>query len=142
METRCKSGRIPASVMVNFEMKGIPIDLFGDQLSRMKEKQDYHMRHNLEPRRTQVPLVSRDDTTTRCVAESIKVDLIENNNEEHDEEENVCVICMERKPSHTLRPCGHEILCASCVWDPHFIRQREVRCPVCRTKCAGIRRKK
>ena len=45
-----------------------------------------------------------------------------------DNETTTCVVCMERQSDRRCIPCGHVVLCGSCVRDPRL----ESRCPVCR----------
>jgi hypothetical protein len=90
-------------------MRGIPCDAYEGWLSasgcnEAKARSNMHDdKHNHGPR-TIVPL-SCDKTT--IMAESskcgVKAALTKNIQEDHDEEENVCVICMERKRTHALR---------------------------------------
>merc|ERR1711977_324230 len=45
-----------------------------------------------------------------------------------DNETTTCVVCMARQSDRRCIPCGHVVLCGSCVRDPRL----ESRCPVCR----------
>ena len=52
-----------------------------------------------------------------------------------DNENQLCVVCIDSPRSHILVPCGHVCLCAACaereVWD---------ECPVCRTSTSMVLR--
>ena len=49
---------------------------------------------------------------------------------EQAEEENACVICMERKKTTACVPCGHIIYCVKCVWNMKEQRS-SISCSVC-----------
>lgn len=46
----------------------------------------------------------------------------------------LCTICFESEPTHALVPCGHWILCGTCV------KLEMGECPLCRTKKEGVLR--
>jgi hypothetical protein len=49
--------------------------------------------------------------------------------EQADQEDAVCVVCMDLPNTHAFVPCGHRCVCAECS-EP--ILQSSARCPVCR----------
>ena len=48
-------------------------------------------------------------------------------------EENICRICLERKPEYAF-PCGHLCLCEQCrkTYLSNLAASQEVSCPICR----------
>jgi hypothetical protein len=55
--------------------------------------------------------------------------------QEH-EEENLCVVCLERQADYALLPCGHKCVCESDA--AAMCRQRT--CPVCRSHAQAYQR--
>jgi hypothetical protein len=47
--------------------------------------------------------------------------------------EPICVVCLERRPTMAVFPCGHRCLCA--VDAPRFLG---AACPICRGRVASI----
>ncbi len=47
----------------------------------------------------------------------------------HDSEENTCVICMGKPPTHAAVPCGHRCMCEGCASD--FPAGVQNKCTVC-----------
>jgi hypothetical protein len=45
-----------------------------------------------------------------------------------------CVVCLDRRNSHVLVPCGHRCVCASCA---ELVRTHGV-CPICRTNIVWV----
>eukprot|EP00965_Chrysotila_dentata_P187778 6172344-Pleurochrysis_carterae.AAC.2 len=45
-----------------------------------------------------------------------------------------CVVCLVNQPQVTLRPCGHDQLCAGCA-DQLPRREGRLTCPICRAEC-------
>ena len=50
------------------------------------------------------------------------------------DEDNACVVCMEKKPKCVVRPCKHFCLCVGCS------TKKFDKCPVCRVVVASIER--
>ena len=51
-----------------------------------------------------------------------------------------CAICLERKITHAMVPCGHCILCENCAIElnNYKARDRHCSCPICRTPFSSI----
>ncbi len=49
--------------------------------------------------------------------------------ERTDQEDALCVVCMDLPNTHAFVPCGHRCVCAECSQP---ILQSSARCPVCR----------
>ena len=45
-----------------------------------------------------------------------------------------CVVCLERRVSHVLVPCGHPCLCEVCATPQGLNKLRSKRCPECRVE--------
>ena len=43
----------------------------------------------------------------------------------------LCCVCMDRKRSAALLPCGHVCVCVECAGR---LRSREQSCPICRSR--------
>jgi len=52
-----------------------------------------------------------------------------------DDDEQLCVVCMEAERSHVFIPCGHVCLCEGCATS-----QTWAECPVCRVAAQGVMR--
>ena len=50
---------------------------------------------------------------------------------EGDDDELMCVVCMERERTVFLQPCGHVILCSRCCDE---VLAKSSLCPICRTQ--------
>ncbi len=44
-------------------------------------------------------------------------------------EETPCVVCMDKKATHVIAPCGHQCVCGECCVG---VRKQYGNCPVCR----------
>jgi chromosome segregation ATPase len=64
--------------------------------------------------------VSSDESCLKSISKKISKIEIAN------EEEQLCVICMEQERSHACIPCGHRVLCSICIDYIHS------ECPICR----------
>lgn len=53
-------------------------------------------------------------------------------NEKHEEEKNVCVLCYKNKPMCVSVPCGHTTFCQECMDDNERNIQNINKCPKCR----------
>ena len=57
-----------------------------------------------------------------------------------DEDENLCVICLDRPKTYLLFPCGHRCVCEECrlCFEPGATlmpgQKRILECPKCRDK--------
>ena len=47
------------------------------------------------------------------------------------EEEELCIICMEKKIDTLIRPCNHMNLCHKCAGD---LRSQSMVCPICKER--------
>ena len=54
---------------------------------------------------------------------------------EDEEQEHLCIVCMDLEPEVALVPCSHNDLCRSCA---EKIYQKDRRCPIDRTEITGI----
>lgn len=70
-------------------------------------------------------LIERDET----------IDLLRFSVHKKDEK---CVVCLEKERTHILIPCGHFILCKSCV--DIFEQKKISNCPFCQTNIQLINR--
>ena len=50
----------------------------------------------------------------------------------HDEEEDLCVVCIDNESTHVLRPCGHKVLCEGCADAYAAPGAYLAGCPICR----------
>ncbi|KAK8872240.1 hypothetical protein M9Y10_008006 [Tritrichomonas musculus] len=54
-----------------------------------------------------------------------------------DDDDNVCIICYEKKADCVISPCGHVIACYSCM--ENWIKTNKI-CPVCRKEVSKYRK--
>mmetsp|Transcript_30242 Transcript_30242/g.59065 ORF Transcript_30242/g.59065 Transcript_30242/m.59065 type:complete len:110 (+) Transcript_30242:231-560(+) len=54
---------------------------------------------------------------------------------EVNEDEDMCVICMEGKATWTSVPCGHRSLCKTCA---EHLRDSGRQCPLCRADVSSV----
>lgn len=47
----------------------------------------------------------------------------------------ICVICLDNTPNHTLKPCNHACLCSECIGE--FKKNKSI-CPMCRITIVEI----
>ncbi len=47
----------------------------------------------------------------------------------------ICTVCTENPVSQALVPCGHAVLCPSCI---QRLEGRDLRCPVCRSSANAV----
>jgi hypothetical protein len=52
-------------------------------------------------------------------------------------DDDLCVICWDRKRTHIFVPCGHFVVCEKCKRDPKLAHHMRL-CPVCRTPASSI----
>jgi len=62
---------------------------------------------------------------------SQNVDETEMEQDNKEDSENECVICLDGKNDHVVVPCGHQCLCKDCG---HTVKQ----CPICRVDIISV----
>mmetsp|Transcript_19905 Transcript_19905/g.55260 ORF Transcript_19905/g.55260 Transcript_19905/m.55260 type:complete len:139 (+) Transcript_19905:554-970(+) len=55
--------------------------------------------------------------------------------DDNQQEDDMCILCMERAPDMMLIPCGHRCFCRKCIVETICIaiRSEAPACPLCRT---------
>lgn len=113
-------------------------------MAEMKSKQEKHNKVNMGKRKVKIRAKSAPTHTAETTKQSSScadaVKSASGNIQDEEDEDDVCVICMEHNRTHALEPCGHAILCAHCSWSHEFHCQLELRCPFCRAACTGIKK--
>jgi hypothetical protein len=54
------------------------------------------------------------------------------------EAEQACCICMTRRSTNAMVPCGHLCLCNDAVCTEFYLPARRAQCPICRTPVASL----
>lgn len=72
-----------------------------------------------------------------CAANKPKLmnELTEKDIEEEEPEGDGCIVCIERKSSTFLLPCGHAVMCKKCAWS---VKQKNNKCPACNEDIVAI----
>ena len=86
-----------------------------------------------------IPISNVESISVNTTAGNTSVEntSVENTKENKVTTENNCVICMENSPIYVTVPCGHIILCDSCVKSGSH-NQLQGKCPTCRSDVQTI----
>jgi hypothetical protein len=74
----------------------------------------------------------------KLVAHSVKKhSKVPSENEENEEPDNLCKICMEHEATVAFSPCGHMMACELCS---ETVKNGDKRCPTCRQDITSLLR--
>tara|TARA_B100001093_G_C26775959_1_gene992389 strand:- start:864 stop:1235 length:372 start_codon:yes stop_codon:yes gene_type:complete len=81
-------------------------------------------------------LIPDNISTKNGIINALNINFDKNNNEE-----NLCVICLDKEKTTAFFRCGHKVCCHDCAKNILKNNNKELRkCPVCRKVVGGILR--
>ena len=105
--------------------------------SQSQPSQRGHKHKPLKKRPLQVGVVERNslDRIKRKNYSDVAMNTDEKMQEQVEDKENMCVVCMELPSKTAMVPCGHASFCEECA---NRLKSDEGRCAVCRTNIQTV----